>query len=127
MDSTLTRREMLVLVSYASLGLTGTFSETAFASEKALRKAFRRLSKRAEMEPLRTVGRMYIELTPKEGDVGILLQNLPNTDALDADYWDVFSSRIKSDFVAGETVTLQGWLLSQSECRLYGLLHLLAP
>lgn len=127
MNSTLTRREMLVLVSYASLGLTGVFSETAFADEKALRKEFRRLAKRAEIEPLQIVGRLYIESTPDEGDVGILLNSLPDADAANDDYWDVFSRQMQADFVAGQTVTLEGWVLSRSECRLYGLLHLLAP
>jgi len=126
MDRTLNRRELLVLISYAGLGLTGSFSRSAFADEKTLRKAFRRFAKQSDVEPLKTVGRMYLNSTPEEEDVAALLQSLPNADKVDDAYWDAFSGQMRSEFVAGETVSLEGWVLSRSECRLYGLLHLLA-
>ena len=126
MDRTLTRRELLLLVSYAGLEITGTFSPAAFGSEKALRKAFRRLAKQSEIEAMRTVGRMYLETAPEEEDVAVLLQFLPEAESLDDAYWDVFEDRMRSDFSAGDTVSLEGWVLSRSECRLYGLLDLVA-
>ena len=126
MDQTLTRRDVLVLVSYASLGLSGAFSPAAFGSEKKLRKAFERFAKRPDLEPLKTTGRLYLDSAPDEDDVATLLQFLPDADSIDDGYWDAFTNQMRSDFVAGETISLKGWVLSRSECRLYGLLHLIA-
>ncbi len=124
MDRTLSRRELLVLLSYAGLELTGTFSRTAFGSEKSIRKAFRRFAKQADLEPLRTVGRLYLESTSAEREVAELLHFFPDAETIDAEYWDAFTLQIRADFADGETVSLNGWVLSRSECRLYGLLHL---
>ena len=126
MDRTLTRREMLILVSYASLEVSGTFSARVFASETALRKAFRRMAKKREIEPLRTAGRLYLESTPSEGNLASLLGFLPKADRVDGAYWRAFDERMRADFSEGETVSLESWVLSRSECRLYALLHLSA-
>ena len=96
-----------------------------FANKKILRKAFQRLSKRPEMEALKTAGALYLESTPDEGNLAALLKLLPQADSSDVPYWDSFTERLQADFTAGQTVSLEGWVLSRTECRLYGLLHLL--
>lgn len=126
MNQTLTRREMLTLMSFVTLEITGLFSSVAFATEKQLRKSFKRLTKQPELESLITVGKMYLEAVPEEADTEKLLQYLPNAETLDETYWDTLHTQVRSDFIAGQTVSLDGWVLSQSECRLYGLLFLLA-
>ena len=125
MDRSLTRREMLVVISYAGLELTGTFSSDAFGSEAKLRKAFKRLAKQDAIEALRTVGRLYLDSASDEGDIAALLGHLPDAESVDDAYWEMFEERVRADFRAGETVSVEGWVLSRSECRLYGLLSLL--
>jgi hypothetical protein len=72
-----------------------------------------------------TVGRLYLDLTPRENDSASLLAFLPDADTVDDKYWDTFEEQLRRDFRTGETVSIDGWVLARSECRLYGLLYLL--
>jgi len=80
------------------------------------------------------LGRLYLEVNPREADMALLVRLIgaargpalppasPTTDeALRAD----LAERIRNDFIYGNMVTVDGWLLSLTEARLCALVSLL--
>ena len=78
-------------------------------------------------EEARAVGHVYLGLRPGEREIGLLMSkifqgpNVPGTDTLLRSYLDM---RKRTDFEKGDTVTLDGWFLSQTEARVYGVVAL---
>lgn len=60
------------------------------------------------------VGEGYLRAMPEEADLATLLAALP---APDGDVAAAARRRIAADFVNGDTVAVDGWLLSRSEAR----------
>jgi len=80
------------------------------------------------------LGRFYLEVNPREADAALLVTLIgaargpalppasPSADeALRAD----LEERIRNDFIYGNTVSVDGWLLSLTEARLCALVSLL--
>jgi hypothetical protein len=76
------------------------------------------------------LGRFYLEVNPREADAALLVTLIspalppasPSADeALRAD----LEERIRNDFIYGNTVAVDGWLLSLTEARLCALVSLL--
>lgn len=65
-----------------------------------------------------TLGRAYLQRYPEEASQSQLARLVPADPGLRA-------HQVRADFVAGEWVTLGGWVLSRTECR-YCALHALA-
>lgn len=76
-----------------------------------------------------TVGRAYLAQRPEERNAPRLLARVLETDsgasampslaAADLHAW--LRQRSRADFAAGRTVWVEGWLLAQTEARLYAL------
>ena len=86
----------------------------------------------ANPESARAVGRRYLERFPEQASRALLLENsglavrhgqLLNGEAVSRAAID---RRRKQDFLAGNTVILDGWILAQSEASLCALLALSA-
>jgi hypothetical protein len=80
------------------------------------------------------LGRFYLEVNPREADAALLVRligaargpalppvSAANDEALRAD----LNERIRNDFIYGNTVAVDGWLLSLTEARLCALVSLL--
>ena len=68
------------------------------------------------------IGRAYRDRFPEESDPQILTRALPS----DTDGNTVIEERIVRDFTLGDTVLLDGWMLSRTEARqaaLYSLIN----
>lgn len=85
----------------------------------------------AALESVRRVGEAYLSKRPAEADRGWLLTALrrnlrtsgltpPPTQGV-ADMMEGFGALIRADFAAGHTIILDGWVLSETECRLCAL------
>jgi hypothetical protein len=76
------------------------------------------------------VGRAYLREAPREADVPTLVQlvagGLPGgvqvvNRATDNQLRELITVRIREDFAEDRTVTLQGWIVSQTEARLFAV------
>lgn len=71
---------------------------------------------------IRDLGKTYLELKPDESNCKKLTQELlgESSDTIfssTADVQDQIEEKIKRDFVNGETIVLNGWILSVTEAR----------
>ena len=82
------------------------------------------------------IGRAYLESEPHEADVGLLVRDLaadwPGGPAALAELPEttlarLVSDRTRRDFAEGETVMLDGWVLSRTELRLCALTAIPVP
>lgn len=77
------------------------------------------------------LGRAYLELQPEEASVETLTRLLSaDLDVSpfgmsDSELRQVSRTRMRRDFEDGHTLTVQGWVFSRTELRLYGLAALL--
>lgn len=70
------------------------------------------------LESARQVGRAYLHRYPEEGDLALLCDRVgAGLDAARGAQPD-WSAVIRDEFARGETVSLNGWLLSRTEVRL---------
>lgn len=76
------------------------------------------------------IGREYLRIKPDEADVQKLVQLLNVRRDLTQDHQvqvdksvlrTVLKKRQSDDFKCGRTVRIQGWVLSETECRLFAL------
>lgn len=97
--------------------------------EAAARTSVRELARRLSLEPrVRAVGDAYLEFVPNERAVELLLDRLmPAKGALsDAGHtMTALDVRIRADYRSAEVVEIEGWQLSRTEARLFGLASLL--
>lgn len=83
----------------------------------------------ADLESARRVGQAYLAKAPAEADRQRLLAGLfPRLDPGEArlgdgpaSWRDSFSTRCRRDFAEGQTVQIEGWVLSLTEARLCAL------
>ena len=85
-----------------------------------------------EAEAARVIGRAYLATAPAEAGVEALVteltlprQNQGEGPAGTAGLKEWLAQRSRDDFAAGRVVSVDGWLLSESEARLYALVALL--
>lgn len=76
------------------------------------------------------IGYLYLEREPAERDANDLLRHLPEMaagfDAGSADeIREALEERRKADFIGGDTVLLDGWIVARTEARLCALAALL--
>jgi hypothetical protein len=80
------------------------------------------------------LGRLYLDEKPREADVALLVRLIdaargpalpPVTPAADEALRADLGERIRNDFIYGNTVAVDGWLLSLTEARLCALVSLL--
>ena len=86
----------------------------------------------AESPDATELGRVYLASQPEEASVNMLTRLLSADldvslfEMSDGELRQVSRARMRRDFEDGRTLTVQGWLFSRTELRLYGLAALLA-
>lgn len=83
----------------------------------------------ADLDSARQVGRAYLAQVPAEADRERLLTQLfprldPGAEGGSADWRGSFAARCRQDFAEGQTVQVEGWVLSLTEARLCALASL---
>lgn len=71
-----------------------------------------------ELESMRVVGRRYLELHPEE-NLAALVAELRLVRGFTA-----LESEIRKQFVTGDVVRVEGWILSRTEVRIYAMVAL---
>lgn len=74
------------------------------------------------------LGQRYLDDTPQEADATrliALIGTVPAVGESDAALRARLQARIRQDFIDGDTVAVDGWLLSRTEARLCALVHLM--
>jgi hypothetical protein len=131
----ITRRAVLTMAAIATLlssrpGLA--------AANRGLPRSLRLRASRltgifSRRQSARAVGRAYLRVAPGEADPQILMGAITGTTpdlhrvldhGDDADLGAALRNRIRRDFADGRTVSVEGWLLSQTEARLCALAEL---
>ncbi len=86
----------------------------------------------ATSEDARILGRVYLASQPEEASREVLTELLsahldlaPFGAAIDGDLKQLYRARVIRDFAEANTLTIQGWILSRTELRLFGLASLL--
>lgn len=122
----LSRRELLTLALAA--GLLHGFPRIASAIPSGTKALLGALPNRAAAA---TLGRAYLAASPAEADPGRLLSLLEATLGSDASDEAALLARIdrqlRSEYIRGDLVDVDGWLLSRTEARLYALAALAEP
>jgi hypothetical protein len=136
MRSTTTRRLLLrsaaAIVAAAWFGrLLGSWSPSGAPGEPDSARLARLLT---QTDSARMIGQEYLRSAPGERDLAVLaslivarLADDPHVDprvvsiATDAHLRGLLLTSTRRDFAEGLTVTLDGWVLSRTEARLYGL------
>lgn len=95
---------------------------TAPLSESGLREAAAWARRFRSSDSAGRIGRAYLLRRPAEADLGILYERLsaglpPGQAAEDPDWGAI----VRADFGTGNTVLVEGWLLSRTEARLCAL------
>ena len=81
----------------------------------------------ADSEDVRILGRTYLAAQPHEAEAIVLVELLGTDLGLtrygpsEAELHELFRCRTRRDFEDGNTVTVQGWILSRTELRLCAL------
>ncbi|MGH8930432.1 MAG: hypothetical protein ACRDZO_07310 [Egibacteraceae bacterium] len=133
---TIRRRHVLLgaggLATSALLGRLVGFWPLAKRGDDPLAERLTRLLTHADSA--RLIGQEYLKVTPAEAAPALLatliaaslpsrlLRNLPRT--TDAQLRELLWDGIRKDFAQEHVVTLDGWVLSRTEARLYGLTSL---
>ncbi len=71
-------------------------------------------------------GRIYLDAYPDERDARQLFNRIENVAQGRTDFESV-SAAVRDDYVRGNTVSIDGWLLSRTEARLFALAALSSP
>lgn len=106
--------------SVAVLGLPGT---AVLAGDRSLLADCKLITFLGDDNSIKRLGRLYRERFPAEADADALARSLQSVLMPDM---DAFAEVITGDFAAGNTVRLEGWVLSRTEARqaaLYSILH----
>jgi len=73
----------------------------------------------------RAIGRRYLTIRPEEASAAILVEAIvrdhPCAGTTERQLRDLMRRAIRDDFACGDTVTLDGWVLSVTEARLCAL------
>ncbi len=103
---------------FASLPFFGGFTD------KVKRTLLRFGTRRPESA--RLIGERYLQLFPDEAQEQVLIRGILGTDEINS--FSAFRAwldkRRSADFERGDTVIIDGWVLSRSEARLYALFAL---
>lgn len=78
------------------------------------------------LESAARFGSVYLDAHPGERDVHQLLEHIENVAQGRTDFEGV-SAALRDDYVRGNTVMVDGWLLSRTEARLFALAALSSP
>lgn len=122
----LTRRELLALT--LALGLLEGLPKTISASMPFNEPLLDLVPNRAAAAAL---GRIYLALHPDEADLGPLREHLharsraPASDGVSLRAQ--IEQQLRMDYLRGDLVEVDGWLLSRTEARLYALAALSDP
>ena len=95
-----------------------------FVPAAAFTRAARGTGGRPISFSVRRLGEAYLRERPDEADRTLLLKELgPGLENIAgiSDLTKRFRARIGEDFAAGRTIILDGWMLSETECRLCAL------
>ena len=85
----------------------------------------------ATSEDARILGRVYLASQPEEASREVLTEllsahlDLAPFGVSNADLKQLYRARVIRDFAEANTLTIQGWILSRTELRLFGLASLL--
>jgi hypothetical protein len=85
-----------------------------------------------DRESARVIGAKYLERSPAEEDLDVLIDSVLSpaaertSDTGDGvDYWQIISANRANDFEHGRMTAIDGWLLSKTEARLCAIAALL--
>jgi hypothetical protein len=132
----ISRRSFLV----AALGLAPTILAARFGlgraaiDDDAATDAQRLVRAFAYPESAAELGRAYLATAPREGSATVLAEriaaSLPAGHAAirtadDSQLESLLAQQLREDFMAGDTVTVDGWIISKTEARLCALAALL--
>ena len=122
------RRDFLVrlLAGLATSAILVYSGLTLFGgSSDKVKSALLRLVAR-HPESTRLIGERYLRLFPDENEERVLIRGILGTEEIDNSSalkaW--LGKRRSEDFERGDTVIVDGWILSRSEARLYALFAL---
>ena len=123
-DRAFTRRRFLVLGGLAAAAVAGAGGVKLRGGEPRALTA--RVGRALNSEPVRAVGRVYLDVRGDEDDEDTLVELLVSRPEwrrvkTDADVRGALVQSSESDFVAGRVVNVGGWFLSESEARVCAL------
>ena len=124
------RRNFVLLSVYAgaavSIPFTGCSSESAVAGKAWVQPGF--LSHICDAKTLRDIGTAYREKVKDESRekelINLLLTDGNTVSSPDTVITTSLTKKIEEDFLAGKTVIVKGWVLSQTEARQCALFSL---
>ena len=70
------------------------------------------------------IGELYLKQVPDENNERKLVSLLPISDTSDNNTIEILQQQITDDYISGETIIVDGWILSKTEarqCALYSL------
>ena len=137
MTKSISRRKILATVASTVLSLTflpfrSARGSNAFPSTRMLARALSGVLR--NRRSARVVGQAYLRSLPGSVDVEFLLDSMWRHEPgphrsfhrlPTAEVRIILQNKIRNDFAAGRTVVVRGWLLSQTEARLYAIAALL--
>ena len=112
------RRTFIQLSAYAALALTLPFAEGCSSKNSPMELPLL-FSKIADKQMLIEAGDAYRKAHPNENEESAISELLSRgMPTLDKDALRrALSSQVKQDFIAGNTVTVSGWVMSVTEAR----------
>ena len=72
------------------------------------------------------IGELYLKQVPDENNERKLVSLLPISDTSDNNTIEILQQQITDDYISGETIIVDGWILSKTEarqCALYSLIQ----
>ena len=124
----LSRRRYLKLVGATCVGALGWLVHSNAIAQAATPKvtALRLVGVLPHQESPRAVGRRYLQQAPDEASVDLLLSRLaPPRQGRKSELARFMAERIRNDFTTRRVVSVDGWILAESEARLFALAALL--
>jgi hypothetical protein len=123
------RRTFVRLSAYTAMALALPLADscTTGSKEKAIAQPLL-FSHIADVKAINEAGNAYRKLAPGEDNRDILTKLLlgNNTTTDSSSIQTLLDNRVKQDFRSGKTVTVTGWIMSETEarqCALYSILH----
>jgi hypothetical protein len=117
------RRNFLLLTTAGAIATMTPFCKSARAEPNAFNTPDF-LGAICDSQTIRRIGTDYRASTPAEAKASQLTEQLEANLDQNKDQTEQLEAKIKADFAAGRTITLEGWVLSRTEarqCALYSI------
>lgn len=127
----LTRRQALVyLGGIAAAGFTPAATVQAAPSQTVVTAAMKLFARPETRASAALIGQTYLRSHPCENNTETLIRALDFMAGYDLEQGDtavlarLYAQRISQDFESADVVNVDGWILSKTEARVFGLLAL---